>query len=141
MKKHAKTAVPLLILVAAIVTAALLALSLMGGKTGGVRREIDAGERYTPMDIRRAMSVVEWRFRFGFRGCSLLELTYDEEFSTARSDEWAAQYGAEEAIVLTSAFESGEHSGSLNPNSTYRNYQWILTRSSGRWELQTWGYG
>ena len=31
--------------------------------------------------------------------------------------------------------------GSLNPNSTYRNYQWILTRSSGRWELQTWGYG
>ena len=142
MKKHVKTAVPLLILVAAIVTAALLVVSLMGGKTGGVRREIGASEQYTHMDIRHAMAVVEWRFRFGFRGCRLLELTYDEEFSAARSDEWAAQYGAEEAIVLTSSFEVGESGGSLNPNSTYRNWQWILTRGgAGFWKLQTCGYG
>ena len=142
MNKHVKRGLPLLIPVAVIAAAALLALSLLGGKIGGMRREIRTGDQYTHMDIRHAMAVVEWRFRFGFRGCRLLELTYDEEFSAARSDEWAAQYGAEEAIVLTSSLEVGESGGSLNPNSTYRNWQWILTRGGGGfWKLQTCGYG
>lgn len=144
MRKHMKAAVPLLVLAAAEVMAVFVVLNLLGGKIGVLHREIGASEQYTRMDIRRAMSVVEWTFRFGFRGCSLLELTYDEEYSAARSGEWAAQYGAEEAVVLTSSFEVGESGGdgSLAPNSTYRNYQWILTRSGGgNWTLQTWGYG
>ena len=144
MNKHIRRGLPLLVSVAVIAAAALLALSLLGGKTGGVHREIGAGEQYTRMDIRHAMSVVEWRFRFGFRGCRLLELTYDEEFSAARGAEWAAQYGEEEAVVLTSSFEvdSSGGNGSLDPNSTYRNWQWILTRSgNGFWKLQTCGYG
>ncbi|MDR3277336.1 MAG: hypothetical protein LBT12_01065 [Oscillospiraceae bacterium] len=32
--------------------------------------------------------------------------------------------------------------GSLNPNSTYTDWSWILTRdsSSAEWRVDTWGY-
>jgi len=136
-----KKARTVLLALCVLLVTALAAVSLLGGKTGGARREIGASEQYTAMDIRQAMWAVEWRFRLGFRGCSLLEMTYDEEFSAARSAEWAAQYGAEEAIVLTSSFEVGENGPvTLNPNSTYRNWQWILTRSGGSWKLRDSGY-
>ena len=140
MKKVVKLSRALLIFVAV----ALAALSFLGGNTRGLHRQIGDSQQYTAMDIRSAMWVVEWRFRLGFRGCSLLELTYDEEFSAGRGREWAEQYGEEEAIVLTSSYEVGESGGdgSLNPNSTYRNWQWILTRSgNGFWTLRTCGYG
>ena len=136
--KKARTVLPALCVLPVI---ALAAVSLLGGKTAGLQRNIGAGEQYTAADIRSAMWAVEWNFRFNFPGCSLLELTYDEEFSAARSGEWAAQYGAEEAIVLTSGFEVGDNGPvTLNPNSTYRNWQWILTRSGGMWKLQDGGY-
>lgn len=140
MKKVGKLSLLLLIFVAV----ALAVLSFLGGKTHALHREISPSQQYTASDIRSAMWMVECRFRLGFRGCSLLELTYDEEFSADRGREWAEQYGAEEAIVLTSSFEVGESGGdgSLNPNSTYSNWQWILTRSGGGfWKLRTSGYG
>ena len=141
MKKHSRKAALLPLLVLALMVAVFV---LLGGKTRDLHREIGPSEQYSSMDIRSAMWVAEWTFRLGFRGCSLLEMTYDEEFSGDRGREWAEQYGAEEAIVLTSTFEVGESGGdgSLNPNSTYRNWQWILTRSGGGfWKLRTSGYG
>ena len=139
MKKHIRRVVWLPILLVLV----LAAVTLLGGKTHALHREIVPSQQYTASDIRSAMWMVECRFRLGFRGCSLLELTYDEEFSADRGREWAEQYGAEEAIVLTSSFEVGESGPvTLNPNSTYRNWQWILTRSSGGfWKLRTSGYG
>ena len=144
MKKHIKKIVSLLILLALVLAVVVAVFALLGGKTHALHREIGSSEQYTAMDIRNAMWVVEWRFRLGFRGCSLLELTYDEAFSADRGREWAEQYGEEEAIVLTSCYEVGESggNGSLNPNSTYRDWQWILTRSGGGfWKLRTCGYG
>ena len=140
MKKAVRRFLSLLI----FVVVALAVLSFLGGKTHDLHREIGDSRQYTAMDIRSAMWVAEWTFRLGFRGCSLLEMTYDEEFSGDRGREWAELYGAEEAIVLTSSFEVGESggAGSLNPNSTYRNWQWILTRNGGGfWKLRTYGYG
>ena len=48
-----------------------------------------------------------------------------------------------EAVVLTSSFDVDGRGGdgSLNPNSSYTKWLWILTRTgSGDWILQTWGY-
>lgn len=101
-------------------------------------------ERYSKAEISRAMDQVEDHFRNEFDGCKLLDLRYDEEKTRAEAEEWAQQYGADEAIVLYSDFEvdSSGGDGSLNPDSTYRNWKWILTRSgNGAWELKTWGYG
>ena len=59
-------------------------------------------------------------------------------------EEWAEQAQAEEAIILVSTFEvdASGGDGSLNPNSTYTGWQWILVRSAnGAWEHRDHGYG
>lgn len=72
----------------------------------------------------------------------LLRLGYDEELSLRKAPDFAKQYGADEAIVLVSDFEVGKSWGAFNPNSTYRDYEWVLVRDIGRdWALKTWGYG
>ena len=46
--------------------------------------------------------------------------------------------------LLDSVFyvDASGSDGSLNPNSTYTNWQWVLTRDrGGKWVLRTWGYG
>lgn len=119
-----------------------LLLTGCGGDVRNVERTVGESEIYSPSDIQSAMNVVVRFFRANYGGCTLTQLSYDEEVSVKAASEWAEQYGAEEAIVLLSSFEvdgSGE-SPALNPNSTYENYKWILTRSGGTWTLQTWGY-
>ena len=115
-----------------------------GGNISEVGRQMGESAHYSKAEIARAMDQVDDHFRNEFDGCKLLNLRYDEEKTLAEAEEWAAQYGADEAIVLLSDFEvdSSGGDGSLNPDSTYRNWKWILTRSgNGAWELKTWGYG
>lgn len=122
--------------------AAALALAACGGNTASVKRTVGESEHYSAREISAAMDVVESHFRRYFDGCTLLELAYDEAVSDKASGEWAEQYSADRAIVLTSSFhvdDAGD--GSLNPNYTYNRWQWVLTRSGiGGWKLQTWGY-
>ena len=115
-----------------------------GGDISEAGRQMGESARYAKAEISRAMDQVEDHFRNEFDGCKLLNLRYDEEKTRAEAEEWAAQYGAVEAIVLLSDFEvdSSGGDGSLNPDSTYRNWKWVLTRNEkGAWELKTWGYG
>jgi len=110
-----------------------------------INRTIPQSDIYSEQDIADAMDVVEKYFKSDFGGCTLTDLWYDEDISISSSDEWAAQYLKDEAIVLLSNFnvDSSGGDGSLNPNSTYTNWQWILVRDKGNntWEIGTWGYG
>ena len=131
------------VLLSLLLCAALLT-ACGGGDISEVGRQMGESARYSKAEISRAMDQVEDHFRNEFDGCKLLDLRYDEEKTQAEAEEWAQQYGADEAIVLLSDFEvdSSGGDGSLNPDSTYRNWKWILTRSgNGAWELKTWGYG
>lgn len=125
----------------------LIAIALsgcFGGDVSGVKRIIGDSEIYGGGEIRMAMEKVITLFDKEFDGCTLLELEYSEAISGKSGPEWAQQYGADEAIVLVSSFyvDSTGGDGSLEPDSTYRNYQWILTRTKGfGWKLRTWGYG
>ena len=115
-----------------------------GGDISEVGRQMGESERYTKAEISRAMDQVEDHFRNEFDGCKLLDLRYDEGKTRAEAEGWAQQYGADEAIVLYSDFEvdSSGGDGSLNPDSTYRNWKWVLIRNRREaWELKTWGYG
>ena len=123
---------------------ALTASGCFGGDVSRVDRIIGDSQIYGGGEIRMAMEKVITLFDKEFDGCTLLELEYSEAFSEKRGAEWAQQYGADEAIVLVSSFyvDSRGGDGSLEPDSTYRNYQWILTRTKGTgWKLRTWGYG
>lgn len=129
-----------------ILTAVLLCVSLLlsgcGGNVRGVERVIGASEIYSAGEIRMAMEKVISLFDRRFDGCTLTEIVYDEAFSRERGEDWAEQYEADEGIVLYCSFRTGSNTQSLNPNSTYEKYQWILTRSKGSgWVLRTWGYG
>ncbi len=120
----------------------LFFLCACGGKVNDAELTIGPSSLYEENEIRSAMRVVMDQFERGFESCVLLTLAYDEEDSLKSADEWAAQYEADEAIVLESSFYVvGNKNPTLNPNSTYRGWQWILTRNGhGRWELQTCGY-
>lgn len=134
---------------AGILLAAAVALLVFmrqgGGDVSNVHRVIGDSELYTQGEIEKAMDIVVKKFHQGFSGCTLTELTYDEtSFANQHCQAWAEQYEADRVIVLTSSFEvdASGGDGSLNPDSTYRNWEWVLSRTgSGAWKLRDWGYG
>lgn len=125
----------------------LLALCMTGcgGNVKNVNRVVGASAFYTEEEIGRAMDIAISYFKKNFTGCTMTEIRYDEAIIAREMEADAAQYGAEEAIVLLSDYETNEKGGdgsSMNPNRTYSNWKWILVRSGGGdWELKTWGYG
>ena len=101
-------------------------------------------EIYTEEEIDGAVKTAVNYFSREFSGCTLKEIQYigDEKAESFR--EWAEQYDADDAIILTSTFDvdASGGDGSLNPNSTYTNWQWILVRDGkGSWRHVTHGYG
>ncbi len=114
------------------------------GDVSDVQRIIMPSEQYTKGEIEDAMDIAITYFRKHFEGCTLLTMEYDQSKTLSAEYANAAQFDAEEAIVLLSSFTVDENGGdgSFNPNSTYTRWQWILTRNGrGAWELKTWGYG
>jgi hypothetical protein len=81
---------------------------------------------------------------FQFEGCTLKKIGYAGD-AAVKSEAEARGLAPEEVIVLTSTFETdGEnHNNGLNPNYTYKDYTWTLTRhtSAGLWEVTDHGYG
>lgn len=118
--------------------------TFMFGNVKNVNQTIKKSEVYSEKDIERAMATVKRQFKFGFKGCTLTDLWYDEDISLSSASSWAGQYNADEAIVLLSNFDVGSSGGdgSLNPNDTYSDWQWILVRDKGseNWKLKTYGY-
>ena len=109
--------------------------------------EPDAGERsdlYTDADIQDAKDAVTTYFEAEFQGCTLTQLRYPGDASADLFTEWAEECEADEAIVLYSSFDTDASGGdgSLEPNTTYDDFQWILVRDNGgTWEVKTYGYG
>ena len=130
------------------ILALLLVLSLLlcgcmaQGNVNHVRKTVGESTVYTKAEIEDAMDVVIRHFRREFADCTLIHLYYEEDSERNRS--WAENYDAAEGIVLLSSFEVGPDGsdGSLQPDSRYDRWSWVLTRDKGgSWTLQTWGYG
>ena len=100
-------------------------------------------ELYTKDDIDSAIEQIKREFALGWRGCELLEIYYAGDDVSAEYQDWAERYNADEVIVLLSSFETdspAENSG-LNSDFTYKNWNWILVRSSGgNWKHVDHGY-
>ena len=83
-------------------------------------------------------------FEAEFQGCTLTQLRYPGDASADLFTEWAEECEADEAIILYSSFDTDASGGdgSLEPNTTYDDFQWILVRDNGgTWEVKTYGYG
>ncbi|WP_243128337.1 DUF4829 domain-containing protein [Clostridium chromiireducens] len=120
------------------------------GKTDNVVVSIGATDKFSENELNDAVNCVEKSFK-SYKGCTLTKLWYDEK----KSDQFIEGYlkngrgsvngvKPENVIVLLSNFDVDPSGGdgSLNPNSTYDNYNWILIRGSkmDNWKVDDRGY-
>lgn len=118
-------------------------LSACGGNVKNVNVVDEKSEIYTSDDIKSAIETIKKEFDIGWNGCTLTEIYYaGDEISTDHQD-WADRNDADEVLVLLSSFDvdGSGGDGSLNPNSTYDNWMWILVRTAGgEWQHVDHGY-
>ncbi len=128
-----------------LILSVLLSLCACGGDVYGVEIvDWEPSVLYTDREVRSAMRAVMRYFGRGFNGCKLTQLAYPGDSAADEFEQWAEQYGADEAIVIYSSFDvdASGGNGSLEPNSTYRNWKWVLVRNHGGvWQHKTHGYG
>ena len=126
----------------ATVLVVLLLSGCGGGNTDHVKLNPGTSVLYTQAEIEQAMDLVLRQFERGFEGCYMTELWYDEAKSSQEAAAWADDYDAEEAIVLYCNYwvDGSGRNPTQNPNSMYKNWNWILIRNGGKWELKDWGY-
>ena len=127
-----------------LLCALLLGFTGCGGDVSDVQVQLwKESELYDDKEIHSAINETIRYFKKHFNGCTLTEITYAGDESTAAHAEWAERHDADEAIVLISSFDvdSSGGDGSLNPNSTYKGWNWILVRDTGgRWRHVDHGY-
>lgn len=125
-----------------VMLCAALLTACGGGNVRNVKRNPGESQLYSNGEINSAMNEVLDFFHKEFDGCTMTEIRYDEEKYAERQRTESEDHGREVIILLTDfTVDSSGGDGSLNPNSTYRNYQWTLTRTLFGWKLQGWGYG
>lgn len=101
-------------------------------------------QAYTQAEINSAIKTAKNYFKQTFGGCKLLAIGYAGDDSIEEAKEWVKTYEADKAIILISDFEvdSSGGDGSLEPNSTYTEWEWVLVKNgNGPWKHATHGYG
>jgi hypothetical protein len=115
-------------------------------ETSAVDIDYGSSTRFSNAEIKMATEAVLTKFK-DFVGCELKHLWYDEEQSNRRIGEyWKYIDGVvleENVIILISDFyvDSSGKNPTLNPDSTYTDWMWILTRESkgDKWTVDDWG--
>jgi len=111
---------------------------------------IDPSVRFEYTKINAATGCVRRKFK-DFTGCELIRIWYDEEHSDAFIEGYLSDGGgavnsvdSENMIVLLSDFYVNPTGAdvSLNPDSVYRSWNWILVRDhvQSEWRVVDWGY-
>jgi len=120
------------------------------GKSNNVQVSIGQSSKFSEEEIKEAVAKVKTEFR-GFQGCELTDIWYTEEESTKIAEDYLNYGGGSEkdidpnnVIGLLSNFEvdSSGSDGSLEPSSTYTEWNWILIRDSKsqKWRVVDSGY-
>ena len=99
-------------------------------------------EVYSQEDIDAAIDVIVKEFNADWTGCTLKEIYYAGDEMVKENESRAADYDADQVIVLLSTFDVGaDYQGSLEPGSTYKDWNWILVRKDGgKWQHVDHGY-
>ena len=125
------------------ITCLLLVVLFLVGCSGGVSVGGFSSKYMNSDDYEAAVQEVMTYFS-SFEGCTMKKIGYAGD-AAVKAEADARGLAPEEVIVLTSTFETdGEnHNNGLNPNYTYKDYTWTLTRhtSAGLWEVTDHGYG
>lgn len=117
--------------------------SVFGGNVSNVNIKEVKSDVYSKNDINEATDTIIKLFDREWSGCTLTEIYYGGDDIITDYKDFADCNNADEVIVLLSSFDvdSSGGDGSLNPNSTYENWNWILIRSNGgKWRHIDHGY-
>ena len=127
----------------ALLLLVVLVFCACGGTVSDAKTHTADSELYTQEEITDAIDAIKKEFQAEWSGCTLTEIYYAGDETSQEYQDWADRNGADEVIVLRSSFDvdfSGGD-GSLNPNSTYANWLWILVRTdNGPWKHVDHGY-
>lgn len=121
----------------------LLSLCACGGNESAVKMKEVSSQRYSQREISDAIETIREEFDKEWKGCTLLEIYYAGDETSADYQDWADRNDADEVLVLLSSFSvaASGADGSLNPGSTYENWCWILVRDAGgKWKHVDHGY-
>lgn len=140
----------LLIFIGITLIGMFIFISFNSGKTKDVNITIGASEKFSEKEIKDAIEAVKVKFS-SFNGCTMTDLWYDEEVSNRNIEGYLenrkgslSETKEENVIVLISNFNVDESGGdgSLNRNSTYPGWQWILLRNDkdSNWKVNDSGY-
>lgn len=124
-------------------TTAPAVTTVSGGNVENVTIREVSSTLYSQDDINSAIHTITEEFARTWSGCTLTEISYAGDETTQAHQDWADRNNADEVIVLISTFDvdASGGNGSLNPNSTYDNWLWILVRSAGgAWQHVDHGY-
>lgn len=110
-----------------------LSLCACGGNIKNVKTHAVKSKSYTQKEIKDAIEVIKSEFKSSWNGCTLTEIYYAGDDYSADYQDWADRNNADEVLVLLSSFDVGSSGGdgSLNANSTYEDWNWILVRTNG----------
>lgn len=114
-----------------------------GGNVSNVKIQNVDSTNYSQEEISSAIDTIKKEFEEEWSGCTLTEIYYVGDEESSNYQDWADRNNADEVIVLLSSFDvdSSGGDGSLNPNSTYDNWMWILVRTDGgQWKHVDHGY-
>ncbi len=121
----------------------MLGLTSCGGNVDNVQIMDYTSQIFTDAEIRSAIDVTIDYFKKEFEGCTLTQITYLGDDQIGSWQDYLNRYDADDVIVLVSSFDvdASGGDGSLNPNSTYNNWKWILIRNDGKnWKHVDHGY-
>lgn len=144
-----KKVFPYLGLVVVVIGILLLLVSQLG-KSSNAHVSIEDSNKFSEEEINEAVAKVKRKF-WSFQGCELTDIWYTEAESNKIAGDYLKYGGGSEkdidpdnVIGLLSNFkvDSSGSDGSLEPNSTYTEWKWILIRDSEskNWRVDNWGY-
>ncbi len=131
------------IILSVLVLLLSFALCACGGNVKSVNGVDVESQIYTSDDINSAIETIKKEFDKNWKGCTLKEIYYAGDDTSRGYQVYADINDADEVIVLLSSFDvdSSGGDGSLNPNSTYDGWNWILVRNTGgQWRHVDHGY-
>lgn len=118
-------------------------LTACGGSVKDFKITKVESELYTNDEIISAIEIIGQEFKRNWKGCTLKEIYYAGDETTKNYQDWADRNTADDVLVLLSSFDvdGSGGDGSLNPNSTYDKWMWILVRNNnGKWKHVDHGY-
>lgn len=104
--------------------------------------EVDS-QIYSKEEIDSAIETIKNEFSKDWKGCTLTEIYYAGDDISNSYQDFADRNDADDVVVLLSSFDvdSSGGDGSLNSNTTYSNWNWILVRTDGgKWVHVDHGY-